>query len=125
MTKRFKKDFAELTDQGQNARLKKYEEERAERGTVQVLGRLVRDLEPSIKDVADGAKAAYLRLAVWNADTQETDFMTISAYIAEDKVGGPLEDFYASLEKGQLLSVEYKENGEFKNAYNVFKRDTK
>lgn len=125
MTKRFKKEFNQLTDQGQKARLNKYEEERAERGTVQVLGRLVRDLAPAIKDIDGGAKSAYMRLAVWNAETETTDFMTISAYIAADKVGGELEAFYANLKKGDLLSVEYKENGEFKNAYGVFLRQAK
>lgn len=122
MTKRFKKDFNELTDQGQKARLQKYEDERAERGTVQVLGRLVSDLEPNIKEISDGAKSAYLRLAVWNKDTEETEFMTISAYIAPDKVGGELEQFYAGLNKGDLLSVEYKENKGYKNAYGIFLR---
>lgn len=125
MTKRFKKEFNQLTDQGQKARLNKYEEERAERGTEQVLGRLVRDLAPSIKEIEGGAKSAYMRLAVWNAETEKTDFMTISAYIAKDKVGGELEAFYASLKKGDLLSVEFKENGDFKNAYGVFLRQAK
>lgn len=125
MTKRFKKEFNQLTEAGQKARLNKYEEERAERGTTQALGRLVRDLAPSIKEIEGGAKAAYMRLAVWNPETEKTDFMTISAYIAPDKVGSELETFYSDLKKGDLLSVEYKENGEFKNAYGVFKRQSK
>lgn len=125
MTKRFKKEFNQLSEAGQKARLNKYEEERSERGTTQALGRLVRDLAPSIKEIEGGAKAAYMRLAVWNAETEKTEFMTISAYIAPDKVGGELEAFYSDLKKGDLLSVEYKENGEFKNAYGVFKRQSK
>lgn len=125
MTKRFKKDFSELTEQGQKARLAKYEDERAKRGTEQVLGRLVRDLAPSIKEIAGDAKAAYIRLAVWDAEKQTTEFMTISAYIAPDKVGSDLENFYAGLKKGDLVSIEYKQSGEFKNAYNVFLRSTK
>lgn len=121
-TVRFKKDFNDLTDSGKKARLRKYEEERAERGTQQDLARLVRDVAPSIKEIKDGAKSAYLRLAVWNAETQETDFFTVSAYIAPDKVGTAYEDFYAGLQKGDLVSVEYKKNGEFNNAYSVFLR---
>lgn len=125
MTKRFKKEFNQLTDSGQKARLDKYEQEREERGTTQVLGRLVRDLAPSIKEIDGGAKAAYMRLAVYNTETEKTEFMTISAYIAPEKVGGDLEKYYASLKKGTLLSVEFKQNGEFKNAYGVFVRKSK
>lgn len=123
MTKRYKKEFTELTAGGQKARLRTYEKERAERGTEQVLGRLVRDLAPSIKEIKDGAKSAYMRVAVWNAETKETDFMVISAYIAPDKVGTDYEAFYASLEKGDLVSIEFKQNGEYKNAYSVFLRE--
>lgn len=117
-----KKAFNELTKSGQASRLKKYEKERAERGTTQVLGRLVRPLAPSIKPVKDGAKSAFMRLAVYNTETSKTDFMTVSAYIAADKVGGQLEDFYKSLNKGDLVSVEYKETNGFNNAYSVILR---
>lgn len=117
-----KKAFNELTPQGQKARLTKYAKEREERGTTQVLGRAVRDVAPSIKEVKDGAKCAYIRLAIYNKDTKETDFKTVSAYIAPDKVGGALEDYYASIQKGDLLSVEFKESNGYNNAYSVITR---
>ncbi len=122
-TKRFRKEFNELTDSGKAARLRKYEEERAERGTVRVLGRLVS--KPSVKEISGGAMNAYLVLAVYDKETEETDFITVSAYIAKDKVGTDLEAYYQNLEKGQLLSVEYKQNGDYKNAYGVFTRSVK
>lgn len=117
-----KKSFNELTKSGQAARLKKYEKERAERGTTQVLGRLVKDLAPSIKPVKDGAKSAFMRLAVYDVEAKTTSFMNVSAYIAADKVGGKLEEFYSSLNKGDLVSVEYKENNGFNNAYSIILR---
>lgn len=122
-TNRFKRDFNELSDSGQKARLRKYEEERAELGTTRVIGRLASDV--SVKEIAGGAKNAYLTVAVYNKDTEKTDFTTVSAYIAPEKVGSALEEFYNSLKKGQLVSVEYKENGNYKNAYGVFKREIK
>lgn len=120
-----KKAFKELGKSGQASRLKKYEKQREERGTKQVLARLVRDVAPGIKEIANNAKAAYLRLAVYNQEAKETKFITVSAYIGADKVGTDLEAFYAGLKKGNLVSVEYKETEGYNNAYGVFKRETK
>lgn len=49
----------------------------------------------------------------------------MSAYIKPESVGGNLEQFYESLEKGQMLSVEYKKNNGFLNINRVFLRTRK
>lgn len=113
-----KKKFSELTERGQKQRLAKYDKEREARGTTEVLARLVRPA--SIKDIADDAKLAVVRLAVYEKETNATKFFTASAYIAKGKEA--LQNFYASLEKGQLVSVEYKENKGYLNIYNMMDR---
>ena len=117
-TERFKKPFNELTDAGKTRRLNIYEKERQERGTVQTLVRLVR--KPSFKDIKDDAKLAVLRVAEYNKEKDTTDFYTVTAYIAKDK--DKLLSFYQSLDKGQLVSIEYKESNGYKNVWNIFDR---
>lgn len=113
-----KKQFNELTERGQKQRLAKYEKERAERGTNETLARLVRPA--NIKEIKNGNKLAVFRFASYNKDTEETKYFTASAFIAKGK--DALENFYNSLAKGQLVSVEYKENNGYTNIYNLMDR---
>lgn len=83
--------------------------------TTQSLARLVKPA--TIKSYDDGHKTAYFRLAINNK------FFTASAYIKPGKT--ELEAFYASLEKGQLVSVEYVDNKGFLNIWSMFKRELK
>lgn len=112
------KKFNELTKRGQQQRLAKYEKERKARGTTEVLARLVRPA--IIKDIKGGNKLAVFRFASYDKDSKETKFFTASAFIAKGK--NALESFYASLVKGQLVSVEYKENNGYTNIYNLMDR---
>lgn len=117
MTK--KKPFAELTERGQQNRLKKYAALREERGTKEALVRLVRD--PRITDTKDkSARIAFFRVAEYDKETNKTEFFNVSAYIAKGKES--LEAFYASLKKSDLIALEYKQNGKYNNAYNIMDR---
>lgn len=95
------------------------EERRKQYGLTQKLARLVKPA--TIQELSNGDKAARFRLAIDN------EFFTGSAYIRADQP--KLEAFYASLEKGQLVSIEYKENvtkdGTFLNIWSMFKREVK
>lgn len=115
-----KKQFNELTDAGKKARLAKYEKEREARGTKQTLARIV--ATPKIKDIANGNKQAVIRLAVNKAGSKEAEFPVVTAFIKKGKDG--LENYYANLQKGQLVSVEYKEANGYKNVYNMINRNT-
>lgn len=96
-----------------------YEAQREARGTKQNLARLVKPAH--IVDLANGDKSARFRLAINN------EFYTASAYIKAGK--DALEQFYAGLEKGQLVSVEYKENivdgVTYLDVWSMFKREVK
>lgn len=116
-----KKAFNELTPQGQKKRLAKYAEERKARGTVDMLARLVKPAK--IKEIADGNEMAIFRLAVYNKEKGKTDFITASAFIAKDKTA--LKNYYTSLKKGQLVSVEIKEKDGYKNIYTMMTREAK
>lgn len=121
-----KKPFNELTKAGQTRRLNKYEAERKARGTEEVLARMVWDA-PRIKEISGGNKLAILRLAIYDKESGETAFKNFNAFIAKDKTieakgDKSLEAFYASIEKGELLSVEYKVNGNFNNVWNIMSR---
>jgi hypothetical protein len=113
-----KKKFNELTEKGQKQRLSKYQKEREARGTEETLARLVRPA--SIKPIKGDNKLAVFRFAAYSKETEETKFFTASAFIAKGK--DKLEEFYASLAKGQLVAVEYKENNGYTNIYNLMDR---
>ena len=113
-----KKKFEELTEKGQQQRLAKYQKEREARGTEETLARLVKPA--NIKPIKGDNKLAIFRLAAYNKDTEETKFFTASAFIAKGK--DKLEEFYASLAKGQLVAVEFKENNGYTNIYNLMDR---
>lgn len=115
-----KKPFAELTKQGQKARLTKYAKEVEARGTVRVLARLVKD--PNIVDIKGEAKSAFFRFATFNKETQKTEYFNASRYIQKDKVGQPFETFLSNLKKGQLVDVEYKVNGKYNDIYDLIDR---
>lgn len=113
-----KKKFNELTEKGQQQRLAKYQKERETRGTQETLARLVKPA--NIKPINGDNKLAIFRFAAYNKETEETKFFTASAFIAKGK--DKLEEFYASLAKGQLVAVEYKENNGYTNIYNLMDR---
>jgi hypothetical protein len=113
-----KKKFNELTEKGQNQRLTKYQKERESRGTQETLARLVKPA--NIKPIKGDNKLAIFRFAAYDKTTEETNFFTASAFIAKGK--DKLEEFYASLAKGQLVAVEYKENNGYMNIYNLMDR---
>jgi len=113
-----KKAFSELTEQGKKRRLNQYAKERAERGTTQVLARLVKPA--TIKTIAGDNKLAVFRFASYDKEAEKTNFFTASAFIKKGK--DALENFYASLQKGQLVSVEYKVNNGYTNIYNLMDR---
>ena len=113
-----KKKFNELTEKGQQQRLAKYQKEREARGTQETLARLVKPA--NIKDISGDNKLAVFRFAAYDKETDKTEFFTASAFIAKGKE--KLEDFYASLAKGQLVAVEYKDNNGYRNIYNLMDR---
>ncbi|MGX1266771.1 hypothetical protein RKD55_004715 [Rossellomorea marisflavi] len=113
-----KKKFNELTEQGQKQRLAKYQKEREARGTEETLARLVRPA--TIKSIKGDNKQAIFRFAAYDKESNETKFFTASAFIEKGK--DALEGFYASLAKGQLVAVEYKENKGYNNIYNLMDR---
>jgi len=113
-----KKKFNELTEKGQQQRLAKYQKERESRGTQETLARLVKPA--NIKPIKGDNKLAIFRFAAYNKETEETKFFTASAFIAKGKE--KLEEFYASLAKGQLVAVEYKEKDGYMNIYNLMDR---
>lgn len=117
-TKRFEKPFDQLTENEKQERLALYEKERQERGTVQALVRLVR--KPSFKSIKGDATLAVMRVAEYNKEKDNTEFYTVTAYIAPKK--DKLLNFYQSLNKGQLVSIEYKESNGYKNVWNIFDR---
>ena len=112
------KPFNQLSEKEQQERLNKYEAERAKRGTVQALVRLVR--KPSFKDIKNDATLAVLRVAEYNKEKNNTEFYTVTAYIGKGK--DKLLNFYKSLNKGQLVSIEYKESNGYKNVWDIFDR---
>lgn len=113
-----KKKFSELTEKGQKQRLNKYQKERQARGTEESLVRLVK--QANIKPIKGGNKMAVFRFAAYDKESKETKFFTASAFIAKGK--DKLEEFYANLTKGQLVSVEYKVNNGYRNIYNLMDR---
>ena len=113
-----KKKFNELTEKGQTQRLNKYQKEREARGTQEALVRLVKPA--TIKDIKDDNKLAVFRFAAYDKALNDTKFFTASAFIKKGK--DQLEAFYASLAKGQLVSVEFKENNGYMNIYNLMDR---
>ena len=115
------KPFAELkTEKARQNRLAKYAQQDAELGTVTKLARLVKPAK--INTLTNGAKQAIVRLAIYDNETKTTEYDNFFAYIAEGKES--LEQFYAGLNKGQLVSCQYKVNNGFKNIYTLMIRNT-
>lgn len=114
------KKFAELkTEKAKENRLEKYSKERESRGTEEKLCRLV--AKPIVKDTTDGQKSVALRLWVgYNKETKKDEYRWANAYIRNDQP--KLLEFYSTLQKGQLLSVEYFMKDNFMNIYSAFKR---
>lgn len=99
-------------------KIAKYEADRKARGTTEVAARLVRTA--TITESKDGSKRAVFRLATYNKALKKTEFFTAGAYIAQGKAD--YEAFLSKLEKGQLVSVEFKKNGIYNNIYNIMDR---
>lgn len=117
------KKFNELTEQGKKQRLAKYDKQRAERGTEEALVRLVND--PVIRDTKskdNKDRVAYFRFMEFDKTTNEKKWYNASAYIREGKVA--LEEYFASLKKGDLVAIEFKisEDGKYRNLWNVMDR---
>lgn len=92
--------------------------------------RLARVVSPAtFKEITEGknkgSKMIYLNLAFYDTKTKKTEFHLASYFLRADKVGTPLEAYYAGLEKGQLLSVQYKMNGKYMNIFQTFPRTAK
>lgn len=101
------KPFNQLTEEQKAERLAQYEAERKERGTRQELGRLA--TKPTFKENNDGGLTAVFRFAI-NKVNEDTEFLTMTQYVAKDKVESEFHNFLKGLEKGQLVSVEWKPN---------------
>ena len=113
------KSFNTLTETEKAERLAAYAAQDAALGTVTKLARLVKPAK--INTLTNGAKQAIVRLAIYDNETKETTYDNFFAYIAEGKES--LEQFYAGLNKGQLVSCQYKENNGFKNIYTLMIRN--
>lgn len=124
MTKTKKTPFRELTKEQQDARLAEYAAEQKARGTERMLFNVV--AEPKIVKLKDDAMQVRLRLA-HNPKEGDTVFMNMTKYIkpGQDK----LMEFFRSLQKGQLLDVEYKKatigNKTYNNIYSAFRLERK
>lgn len=95
-------------DMTKEERIAAYEANRKANGFKNDLFTLVKPA--TIKPAKDGAKVAVFRLAQYDKETKTTDYVTGTAYIKPEKVGGPLEDYLANLPKGEAVSVDYKEH---------------
>lgn len=102
---------------------KSYKQELLDKGLEQTLATLIK--KPTIKTCKNGAHMAYFNLLCIDTDTNKKSSLLMSAYIKPESVGGNLEQFYESLKKGQMLSVEYKKNNGFLNINRVFLRTRK
>lgn len=139
-----RKPYAELTNAGKAKRLAKYEKENAaerkkledewankpeNKGKtielVDCLANLVR--APKLRENKNGSKTAVMRLAIYNAETKTTEFANATVYIAPEKVGQKFENFVASLEKGDLVSIRYAKSPDHNtlNVWSLFKRERK
>lgn len=104
-----------------------YAAELAKYGREERLARVVRPA--TFKEINEGenkgSKMIYLNLAFYDTKTKKTEFHLASYFLRADKVGTPLEAYYAGLEKGQLLSVQFKINGKYMNIFQTFPRTAK
>lgn len=123
------KNFKELTKGGQTRRLAKYASERQELG--EKYGKTIENslftiVRPAtIKENAknDGSKSAIFRLVHTTAD-KKSEFVTASAYIPAGKAS--LEAYYASVAKGQLVTVDFvRSNGHFIQVWKMMNRERK
>lgn len=112
------KPFSQLSESGKKARLAKYEKERQARGTREALVRAVKPMK--FKALKNGDTLGVLRVAEYDKETNETKFYNVNAYIKTGKTA--LKSFYESIQKGQLLSIEMKENEGYINAYQIIDR---
>ena len=118
------KVITDVKEMNEQERIAFYEKRREEAGFKNDLFTLVKPV--TIKNAKDGAKVAVFRLAQYDKNTKTTDFVTGSYYIKPEKVGSKLEDYLASLPKGEAVSVDYSEH-EFNghralNLFNMFDR---
>lgn len=112
------KAFNELTERGQKARLTKYDKERqaqSEKYGVKIENALFRIVRPAkitnlhaSEKVSDGAMLASIRVVTNDPETKKPVFSTATAYIQKNQTG--LLDYYKSLAKGQLVSMDFVRN---------------
>lgn len=110
--------FKNLTEKEQQEKLKQYEAQRKSRQTSEMFGRLVRT--PHFKPTANGDEQAIFRLAVYDHKTGKTDYHTFSAFVRKEK--SDLRAFYASLQRGDSVAIEYKINGGYNNVWKLMLR---
>lgn len=82
------------------------------RKTIMALGRIAKPVE--FLQNNDGSKIALVQVK------HDSEIIEASAYIRTGQ--DPLKDFYASLVKGQLVAIEYENNNNQNNIWNVFDR---
>ena len=111
--------FNTLTEVEKAEWLAAYAAEDAKLGTKTELARVVK--APKINELKNGAKQAIVRLAIYDKETKSTKYDNFFGYIAEGK--DALEQFYAGLPKGQLVSCQYKVNNGFNNIYTLMIRN--
>lgn len=113
-----------LKEMTKEERIAFYEKRRQENGFKNDLFTLVKPA--IIKDAKDNAKVAIFRLAQYHKDTKQTEYVTGTAYIKPEKVGGALEQYLANLPKGEAVSIDYSEHefqGQRKlNLFNIMDR---
>lgn len=73
---------------------------------------------PRIKDTKTGDKIALIPLVRYNPQSKKSEFTLGSAFIAKGKQSR--EDFYKSLEKGNLVKIDFKMNGQYMNIWKLF-----
>lgn len=113
-----KKAFNELTKGGKTRRINAHEKDLAEKGWKEGIGRLVN--EPKWLQYENGDYGFVARYHLYNKHEKKSFFATGSRYVKHtaEKNG----NFLKTLHKGDLVNVEYAENGQFLKIMNIFDR---
>lgn len=79
------------------------------------------------KSNKENGTRVYLQVEHYDKETGKTTYPVMSALIDQDKPHFLIlmdEKFYASLEKGQLLFIDYKVSEKYNSIMSIFKHDT-